>query len=185
MREAVEKRLAGLEGFDVLKASLDISRRFFDLEEFHAARSIMIYSSIHGEVDTELIMELSWRLNKHIIYPAICWQRRELVPVKIDSTKQLRPGRWGLLEPVEMKAYPLEEIDIVVAPGLAFDLCGNRLGRGGGYYDRFLSQKHHADVVALAFSCQLEKHIPTDEHDMMVDIIITENMTAHCAKLYN
>ncbi|WP_146684518.1 5-formyltetrahydrofolate cyclo-ligase [Limihaloglobus sulfuriphilus] len=185
MRKAVEERLKCLDGFDILKASLDISRRFFDLEEYRGARSIMIYSSIHGEVDTELIMDMSWRLNKNIIYPAICWERRELVPVKIDSAKELRPGRWGLLEPVNMEPYPLEEIDVVVAPGLAFDLCGNRLGRGGGYYDRFLSRKHDADVVALAFSCQLQRYVPTDENDKMVDILITENMTAHCAKLYN
>ena len=143
----------------------------------------MIYGSIHGEVDTELIMEICWRLEKDVIFPRICWDTKKLIPVRIDGPDQLRKGRWGLLEPCSLEPYPIENIDIILTPGLAFDLSGNRLGRGGGYYDRFLAQKHNASIIALAFSCQMQQHVPININDKMVDILITENMTVHSDRL--
>jgi 5-formyltetrahydrofolate cyclo-ligase len=69
----------------------------------------------------------------------------------------------------------LNEVDLVVAPGTAFDRTGKRLGYGGGYYDKLLSDKHNIPVIALAYSEQILDMIPAEDYDVKVDIIVTEH----------
>ena len=109
----------------------------------------------------------------------------EMVPIRILSLDELEPtGPMKLREPKwsvrqdGSRQISLEQIDVVLVPGLAFDRCGNRLGRGRGYYDRFL-RRLPADVltIGLAFDGMIHDQIPHDEHDHLVNMVVTESQT--------
>ena len=103
-------------------------------------------------------------------------------PVEITSLEtELVEDRYGLRAPATSVPAPIEQIDLVVAPGLAFDRHGNRLGRGGAFYDRFLASKQlRADRFAFAFSEQLVDFVPNGEHDQEIDYLITEEGVIKC-----
>ena len=105
-----------------------------------------------------------------------------MIPVEINSLETgLSSGSNGLRNPTTGVPTPLEEIDLVVTPGLAFDIHGNRLGRGGSYYDRFFaSEKIRAAKCGLAFSEQLIECVPMEEHDKPVDFLVTEEAVIEC-----
>jgi 5-formyltetrahydrofolate cyclo-ligase len=102
----------------------------------------------------------------------------------IDYTGDLAPGTWGILEPQPDRVRPvaLEEIDLVITPGAAFDQQGQRIGYGGGFYDGLL-KSFHKPSVALAYAVQMVEEVPTvSGHDEPVDIIITEEEIIRCKK---
>ncbi|GAG30094.1 unnamed protein product, partial [marine sediment metagenome] len=104
-----------------------------------------------------------------------------LAPSKIlDFDTELEKGKKGILEPKKeyYRLFSPEDIDLVIIPGVAFDLSGNRIGRGFGYYDNFLRKvRSSAKIVALAFEMQMVKKIPNDKNDIPVHKIITEKRT--------
>lgn len=101
----------------------------------------------------------------------------ELVPVPVESAQGLRRGPLGVWEPAGTVALPLEALDLILVPGLAFGLRdGARLGRGGGYYDRLLARKQTAQArrVGVAFHIQLLPDLPCEAHDIRVPEVVTE-----------
>ncbi|MFA0753197.1 MAG: hypothetical protein IMHGJWDQ_000968 [Candidatus Fervidibacter sp.] len=126
------------------------------------------------------------------IVPLIRWWQQRGLPIALPRTlpqekrlefrcvsrleMDLQPGAFGILEP--KRSCPLvlpEELDLLVVPGRAFDECGNRLGRGLGYYDRFLKLLPPRTLkIALAFECQIVQRIPTKPNDVPMDVVITE-----------
>ena len=108
------------------------------------------------------------------VYPRIDQERRVMEFRKVEDLEALRPGYYSLLEPgIEAEAVLLEDIQVVVIPGIVFDYEGYRLGYGKGYYDRLLIGSK-AIKVGLAFSFQRIADIPSESHDQRVDIVITE-----------
>ena len=104
----------------------------------------------------------------------------------LDVNEDLAPGPWNIPEPKLEKLRPLEpeEIDFVVVPGVAFDQQGNRLGYGGGYYDRFFTQlRAEVPLVAITFEVQVLAEIPVAPWDRQVDLLITEKRVIHCKRL--
>jgi 5-formyltetrahydrofolate cyclo-ligase len=147
------------------------------LEEFRSARTVMIYLSMPHEVDTSPLALAAWREGKTVLAPKVLWGQRRMVPVVCRSLKDedLTPGRFGVREPLEVDPWPLEEIQLVVAPALAFDRRGQRLGRGGGYYDRFLaSSRLRAVVCGLGFTEQVVDAVPVGSEDHPLDILVTD-----------
>ncbi|MCF7862326.1 5-formyltetrahydrofolate cyclo-ligase [Candidatus Woesearchaeota archaeon] len=138
------------------------------LPEFKSARRVFCYVSIKHEVDTIYLIEQMLASGKEVYVP-VC-QNKDMVMCGIKSLDDLNDKNcYNIPEPdnfCEMKG-----VDIAIVPGIAFDIKGNRLGRGGGFYDRL-------DVdclrIALAFECQIVNEIPVDAWDKKVDIIITE-----------
>ncbi len=116
--------------------------------------------------------------------PALNFQTKELWPAQInDWSKDLVLNRIGLREPVPTapRVAPAE-LDAVLVPALAFDRRGHRLGRGGGFYDRFLGAlPPRVTTIGIAFSVQLLNAIPTDPHDRPVDVIVTEDAVLRVA----
>jgi 5-formyltetrahydrofolate cyclo-ligase len=99
-----------------------------------------------------------------------------LLAIEIKSLDELSPGTFGILEPAGEKGISPEEIDLVVVPGVAFDKRGNRMGYGAGYYDSFLPKlRPEVKKVAVAFEIQVTDSLPAEEHDVKMDLIITEN----------
>ncbi|MFH1415038.1 MAG: 5-formyltetrahydrofolate cyclo-ligase [Elusimicrobiota bacterium] len=138
-------------------------------------RNIMLYVSVNGEVDTSRIIDCLLSAGKRVYLPVI--SETDLLPVEIDTGTQLHPGRFGIPEPDPEKrlfADP-ELLDVVIIPGVSFTKKGTRLGRGGGYYDRFIDKlRAGTHLIGLCYNCQLENHIPNGLNDKHVHEVITE-----------
>ena len=154
--------------------STQIAQELLSLHPYRRARVISLYSSIKGEVSTEEIFRKARAEGKIVVFPKVIGERLEFYCV--DGLDNLRPGSFGILEPQETSSlYPLMAIDLLVVPGVAFDMYGNRLGYGRGYYDSILRQTPRPAAVALAFECQIyEGILPVEDGDAPVDMIVTE-----------
>ncbi len=156
----------------VIKNSEIITNIITNSKWFLDAKTIMIYVSFENEVDTHSIIEAALKLEKNVIVP-VCTDDYNIIPVKIDSFLNLTQNKYGILEPVNVLPY-LDEIDVVIVPGVAFDKNFNRVGFGKGYYDKFLSNHKDALKASICHDCQLTDEIYADEYDVKMDIIITE-----------
>jgi 5-formyltetrahydrofolate cyclo-ligase len=116
--------------------------------------------------------------NKVVFVPKAVSETRKLIPsLLLDYDKDLKPGAYNIPEPQDssLRPYDPETIDLLIVPGVAFDLSGNRLGYGGGYYDRFFELlKPKTPLVSLVFDMQICEKVPVEEWDRPVDVIVTE-----------
>ena len=144
--------------------------------EFENALTVMIYLSLPHEVDTSEAILHAWQYDKIVAVPKISWQQRHMIPVQINSLETgFTTAASGLRNPVTGVPIPFEEIDLVVAPALGFDSKGNRLGRGGSFYDRFFANKQlKASRCGLVFKEQVVNSIPVTESDEPVDFLVTD-----------
>lgn len=157
-------------------------RNLVATELFQNASIIMMFLSLPHEVDTSDAILQAWQLGKTVAVPKISWQQRHMIPVRIQSLDTgFSTGAWGLRNPTTGVPIPFGQIDMVVTPGLGYDRKGNRLGRGGSYYDRFFANK---DLIAtrcgLAFAEQVMELIPTTESDEPVEWLVTDEEVVHC-----
>ncbi len=143
---------------------------------YKSSKVIFIYVSFGSEVDTHLFIKEALEEGKVIAVPYVISLKEGMCAIAIRSLSELKPGKYGILEPVNIQEIiPPEELDLVLLPGLAFDLSGGRLGYGGGFYDRFLRKlKPSALKVALAYSMQICDSVPTEPWDEAIDGILTE-----------
>jgi len=151
-------------------------RNLVSTAEFQSASTIMMFLSLPHEVDTSEAILNAWQLGKAVAVPKISWQQRHMIPVQINSLETgFSTGASGLRNPISGLPVPFGDIDLVVTPGLGFDKSGNRLGRGGSYYDRFFANDElKADRCGFAFSEQILDSIPAAEHDEPVEILVTD-----------
>lgn len=160
-----------------------IRERLFRLPEFRKAGIILFYVSVRGEVRTDRMISESLRKGKKILVPFPKPKEKELLISEIHDLNELQPGAFGIPVPQNPKDFPLDKIDLVIIPGIAFDPAGNRIGYGIGFYDRFLKKlRKNVPLVALAYDFQLVSHIPTDRMDVKVHKIITEKGVISCKK---
>jgi len=150
-----------------------IKERLFKTKLFKKAKIVMFYLSFDGEVNTQEMIKEAIKKGKVIAVPICERKRNTIAPCKIELRSRLKKGLYGILEPAEKCQLPLEKIDLVIVPGIAFDKKGNRLGRGKGYYDRFLKQLPRSTPrIGLAFDFQILPFLPVKPHDLCVDSII-------------
>jgi len=151
-------------------------------EQFQQASTVMMYLSLPHEVDTAEAILHAWQLGKTVAVPKISWQQRHMLPVGIHSLETgFSTGIWGLRNPVSGVPIPFSAIDLVVSPALGFDRQGNRLGRGGAYYDRFFANRElTAARCGLAFSEQVLPAIPVTESDEPVGFLVTDEGVFDC-----
>jgi 5-formyltetrahydrofolate cyclo-ligase len=144
--------------------------------EFQNASAVMMYLSLPHEVDTSEAILQAWQLGKIVAVPKISWQQRHMIPVQINSLETgFSMEASGLRNPIGGVPVPFEEIDLVVTPALGFDRKGNRLGRGGSFYDRFFTNKElKAPRCGFAFAEQVIDSIPAAERDEPVDFLVTD-----------
>jgi len=163
---------------ELKKKSRIIIDRITSLDCYKKARVLMIYVDFRGEVQTRELIERSLSEGKRVSVPVCITRGRILVPSEIKGIDELKPGVLGIPEPDREHLRPLDpaEPDLFIVPGLAFDKSCSRIGFGAGYYDRFLpNTKDTALKVGIAFSFQIIEHIPTDEYDVPMDMVITES----------
>jgi 5-formyltetrahydrofolate cyclo-ligase len=151
-------------------------RNLVSTPEFQKASAVMMYLSLPHEADTSEAILQAWQLGKIVAVPKVSWQQRNMIPVRIDSLEtDFSTGASGLRNPLGGAPVPLEDIGLVVTPALGFDRCGNRLGRGGSYYDRFFANKElKAPRCGFAFAEQVVESIPVTESDQPVDFLVTD-----------
>lgn len=146
-----------------------------DSPEFAAAGTIALYAALPDEVPTQPLFEAALASGKRILLPRISAQDCLEFGV-VKDWKQLRVGRFGVLEPEpESPGVPLATGHLVIVPGVGFTPQGHRLGRGKGYYDRALAAAEGAPgLFGLCFSCQLVVDLPSEAHDQRVQAVVSE-----------
>ena len=144
-----------------------IMRQLEQHPDFINAQKIMLYSSLPDEVQTQAFIK-KWRHHKRIILPTVVGD--DIIPVELADETGFAVGDFNILEP-QNDAYT-GDFDLIVVPGVAFDRHGNRLGRGKGYYDRFLCQHQKVKKIGICFDFQLVDNVPVEETDIPLDEII-------------
>jgi len=162
------------------KKSKEIKEKLFNLKEYKEAKTILIYVSYNSEVFTHEMIKEALN-NKNVVVPISNTKNNTLSLSILESWNDLESSSYGILEPKKdkIKEIPIDEIDLIIVPGVAFDIRGNRMGHGKGYYDKLL-EKTKLITIGLAFEFQLVNKIPTEKHDKPVNIIITEKRIIKC-----
>lgn len=180
IREEAHARRRAQENKDGLSQA--ICERFAALPEYAAARSVMFYVDVRAEVRTRNYLETALSHGKRIIVPYCVDGELELF--HLESMDELATGMYGILEPredlrgVSEKRIDVQELDLIMVPGVAFDRRGARMGHGKGYYDKLLEHaREDTPLVALAFDCQLFDEVPVESHDVFMDKVVTETAT--------
>ena len=155
-------------------------QRLVNTRAFQDASTIMMYLALDYEADPSLAMREAWHAGKTVVVPKVFWEDKSMVPVQIDSLEgdfSLEPVS-GVRSPVSDVRTALEQIDLVVVPALAFDTQGQRLGHGGGYYDRFFADERlHAVRCGFGFCEQMIESVPVYDTDEALDLIVTDAHT--------
>jgi 5-formyltetrahydrofolate cyclo-ligase len=154
------------------RKSACIAKKLFRTRGFKRAKIIMFYKAYKGEVDTDIMIKAAQKLGKIVVVP-VCGEHRTLIPCILKEGARLLRGPYGIGEPAIKRSVSSRSIDLVIAPGVAFTKDGKRLGRGKGYYDRFLSRlSKHAATFGLAFDFQVLADLPTNAMDVNVQKVI-------------
>lgn len=136
--------------------------------DFVKAKRVMLYNALPDEVQTLAFLE-KWHLEKQIILPTVIGD--DIIPVEYGKNTTFAVGDFNILEP-QNEPYQ-GDFDLIVVPGVAFDKNGNRIGRGRGYYDRFLSQHLNVKRIGICFDFQLVDEVPTEPLDICMDEVIS------------
>lgn len=176
MRGRIKGLLMEIAPENRIAKSKKACQNFIGTDQYDRASVIMVFLSLPHEVDTTPIILDAWQKGKTVAVPKVSWQQRHMIPIELKSLEAgLTIGTYGLRNPSTGIPVPVEDIDIVVAPGLGFDKDGGRIGRGGAYYDRFFgSKKLKAVKAGLAFSEQVVEEVPMMEHDKRLDMLVTD-----------
>ncbi len=177
LRDRMRKVLADLGPESRHDASAAACVRLAALDAFRHASVVMLYMPLPTELDLTAAAIRCYRQGQTVCVPRVDWRRRDMVPVEISSfdDEVMEVDDHGLRMPRGGRPLVPHLIDLVIVPGLAFDTTGNRLGRGGGFYDRFLRRlRRSATTVGLAFDAQVVDTVPADDHDFGMDVVVTD-----------
>ncbi len=178
IRCQVEEKLDAISQKEIMEKYELIEDQLFDFANFREAEVTLLYINHPHEVDTASILKRCSESTKDIVLPLFTGENNGTKLYKIsDIKKDLKIGPNNILEPdpKRCKAVPIDDVDIAIIPGIAFDEKGGRLGIGNGRYDRIISKLPvTARKVACATEDQMTQLIPMESHDKYVDIIITD-----------
>lgn len=152
----------------LLEQSEQILAKLEQHPAFIAAQRVMLYSALPDEVQTQAFLE-KWHLSKTIILPTVVGD--DIIPVEYGKDTAFAVGDFNILEP-QNEPYT-GGFDLIIVPGVAFDRQGNRIGRGRGYYDRFLCQHLEVKRIGICFDFQLVEEVPTEPLDIKMDEVIS------------
>lgn len=185
LRKEILKRRDALSIAERTAKSNQITEKIIAHKEFQKADKILLFASFKSEVDTTEIFEAVQRFRKDVYYPKV--QENEMKFYRVQTESELVEGYRGIREPEvhlenQLQINPNEKI-LILMPGAVFDEAGNRIGYGGGYYDKYLEslkeivQEENICKMALAFECQIVAmgQIKREPHDIRTNYIVTEN----------
>lgn len=172
LRKIVRQRKGEFSQKQLEELSLDVVNKLKSNTHFRNAQTVMLYSSLPDEVDTRQLLKDTLNEGKTILLPKVTGETTmELRTYRGDA--DLSIGYFDIMEPSGLPFTDYDKIDVAVIPGMAFDQRGNRLGRGKGYYDRFLSKlPTHIYKIGVCFDFQKFEIIPASPTDVAMDIVI-------------
>jgi 5-formyltetrahydrofolate cyclo-ligase len=179
LRKSVVERRASMSLPARQTANRSISKRVLAMGGFNDAQTVMAYMSIAAEFSTMEFVRATLAQGKILVLPKVNRDEKKLDLFRVKNIDtHLTPGVWEILEPNPERCEKIlaEDIEFVLVPGVAFDVHCNRLGYGGGFYDRLLDDLGpFASLVAPAFALQIVERVPIEEHDIPLNVIITED----------
>lgn len=173
LRKEIKEKRKALTADEVRYASEIICNSLWDMDAFIESKTVMVYLSSFNEVSTMAITKKLLSLGKRVVVPISDTSTETLILSYIEDMSSLSKGAYGVLEPTSIKNANASDIECVLVPGIAFDVRGNRMGFGKGYYDKLLAQTS-AVKIGLCYDFQLVDNIAVEAHDVPMDIIITE-----------
>ena len=184
LRAAALAQRGLLSKAESLSRSRSIQAQVLQFPLYLMRRSVAVYSPIQNEVETGDIQDHALLTGKRVFYPR-CTADNDLELVEISSATELGLGRFGILEPTGDRRLSRQghEQLVVFVPGVAFDVRGNRLGRGKGWYDRLIEKLGRATFVALAYDFQIVDAVPAEDWDQRVHYLITERRIIDCGSM--
>jgi 5-formyltetrahydrofolate cyclo-ligase len=172
IRSEVRRRIKLLSGSEMAAAAESIFSKIEQLDIFGKAECIALFAAMNDEVPTAVALDRWPQLGKRVVVPRV---EGDIMRFYDYSPEQMRTGAFGILEPEGDNECVPEEIDLIIVPARAFTRAGERLGRGGGFYDKYMSKaEFRASKVGIAFECQIFDSLPCDSHDIRVDHVVTE-----------
>ena len=182
MKEALRKEMIQLRSAQSMaeanQKTQKIHQALLQQQSVKDAQTILVYLNFGDEIETRSLIDLWLTEDRRVFVPVMKPKTRILVPVRIGKDfRDLPINRFGIQEPplVGGETVLLKELDLVIVPGLAFDTGGNRLGYGGGYYDRLLPQlRIDASTIALGYEFQVIEQVPVGPFDCLIQTLITE-----------
>ncbi len=185
LRQRLRNILADIPPQELEAKSLRACHRLFEQPEYVKAEVIMVFLSLPTGIDTSPLVLRAWQDRKRVLAPKVSWSQRRMMPVEIRSlTDDLTVSHMGTREPVSGIPFPISMLDLVLVPGLGFDEYGNRLGRGRGFYDRFLAHPEFKGVAcAMAFEEQMTPSIPAGPLDRHVGMLVTDEKVRRFKKV--
>jgi len=171
IREKVKEILNSMGSKDRQRKDELIYRKIIKKKEYKKAKTIFSYVSMGTEVDTKKILLLSLKEGKEVYVPRVNMDKKVIEIIRLRSWEELRIGVYNILEP-KGEAVKKNIIDMILVPGLAFDKNNNRLGRGGGYFDKFLS-KVKGLKVGICYQEQIFDEVPAELHDIRMDWVVS------------
>lgn len=186
MRREILARRAMLTADEVAERSQRIVQNALSLPALAEADTVLLFASFGTELNTGELISACLRAGQDVVLPRICRDPRRLDLYTInDWQRDVRPGPWGIPQPIPERCPEVmpRDVDFAFVPGVAFDLDGNRLGYGGGFYDMLLPQLRLAlaagAVVGLAFELQIVDTVPHKPKDVPVPLLATEKRIIH------
>ena len=159
------------------RASQTACERLMVMPEVAAARRVALYAALGPEADPSVTLPLFLERGIVAVFPRVVGELLEFAPA--SSLADLHPGYMGVMEP-KSAAIDASVLDVIVLPGVAFDREGGRLGQGGGHYDRTLARLGSKTFrVGFCFSCQVVDKVPREDHDELLDALVTEDETTY------
>ena len=173
IRSKILKRLKTQKEEVRKRKSRLILKQLFRQEAFKKAKVVMLYISFGGEVNTAEMIKETRKLGKIVTVPVCTKDRVTLRPAILEESASFNKGPYGVYEPKSKRNICLEDLDLVIVPGIAFDKKGNRLGRGKGCYDHFLKKlPKDTPAIGLAFDFQILPALPAAKHDVSVNKVL-------------
>ena len=176
LRQQIRTQKRRLSAAELAVMSEDICSKVLALASWQEAGTLLLYYPLPDEVDVRLLIKDAFESGKKVLLPVVKGDELELHLYEGEAS--LKEGAFGIMEPTGPLFAPEHygEIELAIIPGMAFDKEGHRLGRGKGYYDRFLRLLPKTYKIGICFSWQLVDNVPTDEHDILMDQIMTVNI---------
>ena len=175
LREQLRAKIAAMPLNKKQEASKAICEQLMSIASVLHADSIFAFLPLEDEVDLRPILELWIDASRTVSIPLVNWEEKTMLGGLLTSldTSTLVETRYGIMEPKERHPLPPESIDVVLVPGIGFDRGGGRLGRGGGFYDRFLATVRPPIVLGVCFEEQIVEAVPRVKHDQYMSAVVT------------
>lgn len=172
LRQEIRRRKREATPEDLARQSAEVARRLLAHPKVAEARCLLLYASLPDEVDTAALLRALRQRGKRVLLPVVQGSERMSLR-EYRGEAHVKEGAYHIAEPTGQDFTHYELIDVAIVPGMAFDAQGHRLGRGKGYYDRFLPLLGQAYKIGVCYGFQLVERVPTGAFDQPMDEVVT------------